>query len=123
MSLTGSTLFFILMPALILPALFIFCFAPLLADHFSERQDEKRARTLAQVAHGALVDRTGPAAQVPTQGGPAGQAPPQGGPAAQPPRPRSGDEPGRVAAGTQAERGAAGSGAAGDQQPGRPGER
>lgn len=122
MSLTGSTLFFILMPALILPALFIFCFAPLLADHFSERQDEKRARTLAQVAHGALVDRTGPAAQVPTQGGPAEQAPPQGGQAAQPPRPRSGEETGRVAAGTQGER-AAGSGAAGDQRPGRPGER
>jgi hypothetical protein len=122
-NLNGSTLFFILLPTLVLPALAIFCFAPLLADRFDERQNVKRAQTLAQAARGALVDRAGPAAQVPPQGGPAEQAPPPGGPVAQPPRPRSGEEPGQVPAGTQAEPGAASRGAAGDRQSGRPGGR
>lgn len=123
MNLTGSTLFFILMPILVPLALFGFVFAPLLADHFTERQDRNAARSLAESAKSALVDRTDPV-----------QVPPQAGPSVpQPPRPRSGTEPSQMDTGQeaarqeagrqQAEQGTADSAAAGDRRPGRPGER
>ncbi|HEY2551381.1 MAG TPA: hypothetical protein VGI64_12465 [Streptosporangiaceae bacterium] len=118
MNLTGSTLFFILMPIFVPLALFTFIFAPLLADHFTERQDRNAARALAESAKSALVDRTDPV-----------QVPPQAAPSVpQPPRPRSGADPSQTDTGQEAERqqaeqGSAGSAAAGDRPPGRPRER